>query len=246
MGNMLFLQSWACHICKINLVWQEMKGPPSSWCSHIYGARQCEADNEVPSFAKPRSFQTQISNQQWMWGEPTLTWNLTRKDHLKETWDTSDYALRSSLTFLVESLLTVWHCPQPKTVHKQLHKPRYTAGFCLFPSIYKVGSVTFSSFHLKVFFGKRETTLRKGRFAPYWHWDSHWVTGSSSTAIALFKMQNVDVFRGHISINHCMQILLVEKRFPSKSLFTALIELALLTEGTLNSWWATDSAAPDD
>lgn len=61
------------------------------------------------------------------------------------------------------------------------------------------------------------------------------MTGSSSTAIALFKMQNVDVFRGHISINHCMQILPVEKSFPCKSLLTALIELTLVTEGMLNA-----------
>lgn len=61
------------------------------------------------------------------------------------------------------------------------------------------------------------------------------MTGSSSTAIALFKMQNVDVFRGHISINHCMQILPVEKSFPCKSLLTALIELTLVTEGMLHA-----------
>jgi len=61
------------------------------------------------------------------------------------------------------------------------------------------------------------------------------VTGSSSTAIALFKMQNVDVFRGRISINHCMQILPVEKSFPCKSLRTALIDLAVVTEGMLNA-----------
>lgn len=61
------------------------------------------------------------------------------------------------------------------------------------------------------------------------------MTESSSTAIALFKMQNVDVFREGISINHCMQILPVEKSFPCKSLLTALIELALVTEGMLNA-----------
>lgn len=59
--------------------------------------------------------------------------------------------------------------------------------------------------------------------------------GSSSTAIALFKMQNVDVFRGRISINHCMQILPVEKSFPCKSLLTALIQLAPVTEGMSNT-----------
>lgn len=61
------------------------------------------------------------------------------------------------------------------------------------------------------------------------------MTGNSSTAIALFKMQNVDVFRGHISINHCMQILPAEKSFPCKSLLTALIELAPVTEGMSNA-----------
>lgn len=61
------------------------------------------------------------------------------------------------------------------------------------------------------------------------------MTGSGSTAVALFKMQNVDVFRGRISINHCMQILPVEKSFPCKSLLTALIELTLVTEGMLNA-----------
>lgn len=65
--------------------------------------------------------------------------------------------------------------------------------------------------------------------------ESHWVTGSSSTAIALFKMQNVDVFRGRISINHCMQILPVEKSFPCKSLLTALIQLTPVTEGMSNT-----------
>lgn len=83
--------------------------------------------------------------------------------------------------------------------------------------------------------GKREAILRKGRYVLCWHWESHWVTGSDSTAIALFKMQNVDVFRGRISINHCMQILPVEKSFPCKSLLTALIELTLVTEGMLNA-----------
>lgn len=61
------------------------------------------------------------------------------------------------------------------------------------------------------------------------------MTGTGSTEIALFKMQNADVFRGRISINHCMQILPVEKSFPCKSLLTALIEVALVTEGMLNA-----------
>lgn len=61
------------------------------------------------------------------------------------------------------------------------------------------------------------------------------MTESSSTAIALFKMQNADMFRGGTSINHCMQIQPVEKSFPCKSLLSALIELALVTGGMLNA-----------
>lgn len=71
---------------------------------------------------------------------------------------------------------------------------------------------------LESFLGNREAILRKGRYILCWHWEFHWMTATSSTAIALFKMQNADVFRGCLSINHCMQILPVKKSFPCKSL----------------------------
>lgn len=52
---------------------------------------------------------------------------------------------------------------QPTTVHKQLHKPGHTAGFCLFPLKNKVESVTFSSSHLSVIFGKERGHFKKGK-----------------------------------------------------------------------------------
>lgn len=167
-----------------------------------------------------------------MWREPTLTLK-SDQERLSEG-NMGGFSL--CVPFKVD--LLGWKpidcVTLPRTVHKQSHKPRHTAGVCLFPSKHKMESVTHSSSHLRVLLG-REGILRKGRYVLRWPWESHWVTGSGSTAIALFKMQSVDVFRGHISINHCMQTLPVEKRFPCKSLLTALIELTLVTEGMLNA-----------
>lgn len=55
---------------------------------------------------------------------------------------------------------------QRRPVHKQLHKQRHTAGFCLSPSKHKVESVTFSSPHMRVLFGKERGHFKKEKVCP--------------------------------------------------------------------------------
>ena len=123
-------------------------------------------------------------------------------------------SLGVNLTFLMESPLTVMlpHSTELSTsnftsqdTQEALISSSLNIRWSQWPSLHPIWDSRW---------GKSKAILWKGRYALCWHWKSHWVTGNSSTAIALFKMQNVDVFRGRISINHCMQILPVKKSFP--------------------------------
>lgn len=111
---MLFLRSWACHICKINMVWQEMKGPPSLQSSRVYGARQCEPTNEVPSFVKPWGFQTrraisstlqvlwdkQKMRMQWQNGWKEAFPTMSKQSFFRSHWSTAPTGLRVLLKVL--------------------------------------------------------------------------------------------------------------------------------------------------
>lgn len=103
----------------------------------------------------------------WTWGDPILS-TKTDQERLLEG---NTGGFRLCVPFKLELLggkpidgvtLPV----QTWTVHKQLYKPRQTAGFCLFPSKHEVESVTFSSSHLRDLFGKDRGRFKKRKVPP--------------------------------------------------------------------------------
>lgn len=194
--------------------------------THIFTAAWVSANSCIPK----------TKRHWWMWGEPTLS----LKSDQERLFEGNTGGFRLCVPFKLDVLggkpIDCVTLPiEPRTVHSNFTSQDTQQAFVSSPP--NIRWSQWPSLHptWESSLGRREAILRKGRYVLCWHWESLWVTGSGSTAIALFKMQNVDVFRGHISINHCMQILPVERSFPCKSLLTALIELMLVTEGMLNS-----------
>lgn len=103
----------------------------------------------------------------------TLYWaqKQTRKDCLRETQEASDYVSHSSLTFLVESPLMVWHC----LYRPELSTSNFTSQDRQQASVSSLPNMRWSqspSLHptWETSLWKTEAVLRKGRYLLCWHW----------------------------------------------------------------------------